>query len=136
MAKLDIDTKDYERLMKAFQNYPGTVEDAVNEVLHNQASPILQESIQNLIPVSTRKPWKGKAPHAKESKSLRDLPENLAITIRTAKRYQYLYFPDDGSNTRRHIGNQQFFLRGAEAKQSEIIDLCINRLVGDLEKSL
>lgn len=138
MAKLGIKTEDFERLIKAYKNIPDVADKSINEVLQNEASPIIVKSIQGLIPESNRN-WAGKLPAAANSKSVAERKKdrkNLSITIGSTSKYHYLYFPDDGTNTRRHIGNQQFFLRGAEAKQSEIIDLCINRLVGDLEKSL
>ena len=54
--------------------------------------------------------------------------EELAVTIKTKPKYDYLYFPDDGSNTRRHVGNQQFMRRGAEKSRDRIIDICVGRL--------
>ena len=52
----------------------------------------------------------------------------LTVTIAARGRYHYLYFPDDGSNTRRHVGNQEFMRRGAEAAAGKIIDICLGRL--------
>ena len=133
MAYFELDAKELDRLQTALKNYPSNAEEAINDVFHNQASPLIQEEINRLMPRSNVKPWKGKLPHAKDSKSLTDLKGNLSITVKSSKKYGYLYFPDDGTNTRRHAGNQQFFWRGAEAKQAEIIDRCVTRLVGDFE---
>lgn len=133
MAYFELDAKELDRLQAALKNYPKNSEEAINDVFHNQASPLIQEAIMRLMPRSNVKPWKGKLPHAKDSKSLTDLKENLSITVKSSKKYGYLYFPDDGSNTRRHAGNQQFFWRGSEEKQTEIIDRCVARLVGDFE---
>lgn len=128
-----LDVSSFENLQKAMKDYQGDTEKAINEILHNEASPLIKESIRRLMPASGHS-WNGKKPAAKTSKrSLTDLKENLAITVRTSKNYQYLYFPDDGTNTRRHAGNKQFFRKGGELKQDEIVDRCINRLVNDFE---
>lgn len=130
-----INVSEVERLQAAMKEYQGSVEDAINDVLHNQAGDLIQEQIRRLIPVSG-KTWKGKSPPAKTSTSLSNVPENLAITVTTAKKYQYLYFPDDGSNTRRHYGNQQFFARGGDAATEEIVDRCITKLINNFENEV
>ena len=79
------------------------------------------------MPVSG-KTWKGRKPPAKTGKSLTDEKWNLSVTVKTTKQYQYLYFPDDGSNTKHHAGNQQFFQRGGDSQADEITERCINRL--------
>lgn len=132
MARFEMDVEQFDRLQQAMKNYHGNTERAINDVLHNEGNELFQESIYRLIPVSG-KTWRGKKPPAASSKSLTDEKSNLAITVKSAKKYQYLYFPDDGTNTRRHVGNQQFFLRGVEAKQTDVVDLCINRLIDDFE---
>ena len=136
MAVFELDAAAVERLQSAMERYAGDTEQAINDVLHNQASPILQDSIKQLIPQS-RKSWKGKKPAARTAKSLTDKKENLAITVKTSNAYQYLYFPDDGTNTKRHVGYKgvprEFFKRGGEAKTNTIIDLCVSRLVDDFE---
>lgn len=135
MARLDIEAKEFDQLTTAIKNFPGDAEKAINEVLHNDASRMLQDSIKNLIPVSGRQ-WKGKRPPASAAKSLTDdKTENLAITVKTTYNYHYLYFPDDGSNTNNHRGNQQFFHRGGESQKSEIIGRCIARLVENIENN-
>lgn len=132
MARFELDSREVDRLFQAMKDFQGDTESAINEVLHKEASPLIQESIQRLMPVSG-KTWKGKSPPAKTSKSLTDEKGNLYVTVKTTKKYQYLYFPDDGTNTRRHVGNQQFFWRGGESQQSEIVDRCVSRLVNDFE---
>lgn len=130
MAVFELKAEDFERLQNVIKNFPGDAEQGINEVLHGEGSSLIQENIRRLMPVSG-KHWKGKKPPAKTSNSLTDMKENLSITVKSAKSHNYLYFPDDGSNTRRHVGNQQFFLHGAEAAKDEVIDRCINRLTTD-----
>ena len=132
MARFELDATEFDRLSQAVKNFPNDAEKTINGVLHNEASPLIQEAIKRLMPVSGKK-WKGKKPAAKTAKSLADEKGNLFVTVKTTNNYRYLYFPDDGTSTRRHVGNQQFFGRGGEAKQTEIVDRCINRLVEDFE---
>lgn len=134
MARFDMDTKEVERLFDAVKNFPGVAEQSINEVFHNYAPPLVSEEIKRLMPASG-KTWAGKAPAAKTAKSLTDEKANLAFVVKTTGKYHYLWFPDDGSNTRNHVGNQQFFQRGGENKQTEIVDRCITQVVTDFEQS-
>lgn len=128
MWKLEI--AEVEKLQQAMKEYEGNTEQVINDVLHNQAGDKIQEAIYLLMPKSNRD-WKGKKPHARDSKSLKNVNNNLAVTVTTTSRYHYLYFADDGSDTQDHIGNQQFFVKGGENVQDEIIDLCIGRLINE-----
>lgn len=130
MARFEMDAKEVERLFNTVKNFPGNAEKSINDVFHNEAPPLVSEEIKRLMPASG-KSWRGKAPAAKTAKSLTDETANLSFTVKTTGKYNYLYFPDDGSNTRRHVGNQQFFQHGGENKQTEIVDRCINRIVDD-----
>lgn len=130
-----MDTKEIERLFNVVKNFPGTAEKSINDVFHNDAPPLVADEIVRLMPASGRS-WSGKAPAAKTAKSVverTDERKNLAFAVGTTGKYHYLYFPDDGSNTRNHVGNQQFFQRGGENKQPEIVDRCITRIVSDFE---
>ena len=118
---------DVDRLQEAIKDYPQDAEKTINEVLHNEGSILIQEEIKRLMPLSGRT-WRGKKSPAKSSNSLISEKGNLFVEIKPKKSYQYLYFPDDGSSTRSHVGNQHFFLRGGERKQDEIIERCIGRL--------
>ena len=133
MSTLDINISEIEKLAQAIQNYPGNAEEIINAVLHNEGGQLIQEAIQPHIPQSG-KTWRGKKAPARTGNSLRSTNENLAVWVRSTKSYQYLYFPDDGTNTYRHVGNQQFFLRGAEAVKDEVIDRCVGRLIQFFDK--
>lgn len=129
----ELNVSEVDRLIDAMKNFPYDTEAVINEVLHTEGAELLQESIKRLMPESGRT-WKGKKKGAKKSKSLRNSYDNLSITVTTTKSYQYLYFPDDGSSTENHYGDQQFFYRGGEAVQDDIIDRCINRLTRVLDE--
>ena len=128
-----IDTEDFERLQEALKNFKGDSEQAINEVLHGEGSTLIEKQIRLLIPESG-KTWKGKGAPAKSGNSLRAENSNLAVTTKSTKKYGYLYFPDNGSNTRRHAGNQHFFLEGAENASGDIIDLCIENIIHKFEE--
>ena len=132
---LQITTVDIEKLQSAMKEYQGDVETSINEILHNEGGELIQDAIRRIIPVSGKN-WRGKASPAKTSKSLQSINTNLAVEVTTTKRYRYLYFPDDGSNTRRHAGNQRFFERGGEAVKDEIIERCISKLTNNFEKGV
>lgn len=127
-----INFSEVDRLMRAMESYSGNTEEAINDVLHNQAGDMAQAEIFRLMPRSNKK--KGK--HAKDVQSLQNITGNLSVTVTTKKKFGYLYFPDDGTNTKRHIGNQQFFARGGEAVQDDIVERCIQRLVNDFEREV
>lgn len=133
--RFELNIADVVRLENALKAYEGDAEKALNDVLHNQAGKLIQDEIKLLMPASGRK-WKGKKAPAKTSKSIKVINGNLSVTETTTKSYHYLYFPDDGTNTQRHVGNQQFFLRGAENKKEEIIDLCVGRLVNNFDNAI
>lgn len=121
---------DVDRLQDALLAYQGdNAEEVINDVLHNDGAALATEAIYRLMPMSGKK----KGQHAKKSKSLKSENGNLSVTIVASGKWHYLYFPDDGTNTRRHVGDQQFFRRGAESVQDEIINRCINRLTTNFE---
>ena len=130
MARHDLNIMEFENLYQAIKEYEGNTENAINDVLHNEAGQLIQDAVKNLIPQSHKR-WKGKKPPAKTSNSLMQQKENLSITVKTRNAYHYLYFPDDGSSTRRHVGNKHFFQRGGESQQDEIANRCVEKLVND-----
>ena len=123
---------DTQQIDRAIQIYAGDAERTVNDVLHNEGGKLIQEEIMRLLPESGRK-WKGKRTAAKRAKPFTQKNENLAVIVRTVSSYHYLYFPDDGTNTKRHIGYKgrprEFMYKGAENQTSKIIDRCIDRLI-------
>lgn len=127
-----IEFAEAEKLQQAMKNYQGETEDVINDVLHNYAGDRAQEDIVRLMPVSSKK----QGSHAKHSNSLRNVLGNLSVTVTTKGNFGYLYFPDDGTNTRRHAGNQQFFARGGDAAMNDIVDRCVTRLTNEFEKGV
>lgn len=134
-ASVKLDVSGFEKLQKAIKEFQGNAEDAINGVLHNEGAQLIQESIRQFMPVSGAS-WKGKKPGAKSAQSLQSTNGNLSVTVSSTKSYQYLYFPDDGTNTRRHVGDQQFFRRGAEAVTDDILERCVGKLINNFEEGV
>lgn len=127
-----LDAKQFDLLQRAIQLYSGDAERTVNDVLHNEGGKLINDEIMRLLPESGRT-WNGKRTAAKQSKPFTQKNEHLAVIVRTVSAYHYLYFPDDGTNTKNHIGYKgkprEFMYKGAENQTGAIIDRCINRLI-------
>lgn len=128
-----LEDDDFDTLLEAMIEYGDTSVDVVNEIIHDSGDTI-RNAIDPLIPVSGRT-FKGHRSGAKGTKwQSYDKDEMLAITVGTISARRYLYFPDDGSNTIRHFGNQHFMLRGVEAAAPEILDRAVDALIKDFER--
>jgi hypothetical protein len=126
---MQISQEEFEKLTKFMLEYQGYAVQHINDILWNEGATLIQESIQQLLPVSGRT-WRGKKKAAKQAAPFTVTDKAaLAVEVGTKYAYHYLYFPDDGSTTRKHAGNQQFMLRGAEAQQERILELCVAKLV-------
>lgn len=136
MARWDLHITEMDDLQQAMKDFQGNTEEVINDVLHNEAGPLIQDAIKRLMPVSGMT-WNGKKKAAKYANSLMQKNENLAVTVKTKTAYNYLWFPDDGQNVknpnRRRAGNQQFFKCGGESQMNEIVNRCMGRLVEDFE---
>lgn len=127
-GNVSLNAREFDRLMTAAQAYPENAEKAINDVLHKQAGPLISQRINPLIHPSGRT-FKGHRASAVASDWPRyDIDENLAVSVGTKSRWRYLYFPDDGSNTKNHAGGQHFFLRGAQAASPEVVQRCIDAM--------
>ena len=125
---------DFEKLVESIKSYGDGAAEIVTDVIHDSGDDIYRR-IDPLINPSGRT-FRGHSSGAKGSKWQRyDTGEPLAITVATTSSRHYLYFPDDGSNTKRHFGNQQFMLRGAEAAAPEILEKGIEALIDNFERS-
>lgn len=130
-----LEAEQVERLQEAMSNYAGYAGKAVDEVLHNQGAKLITEEIMNLLPASGRT-WKGKKAAARSAKPFTQENGKMSVTIKTKSAYNYLYFPDDGTNTKNHIGFQgkprEFMQKGAKNQTARIMDLCVNRLINKI----
>ena len=130
MAWFETDFKAIESLQKHMEKFGQGSGQIVDDVIHGEGAEDIKKAIVPLIPRSGRK-WKGKGAPAASAmpRSFVQDNEQLSVTIAARGKYGYLYFPDDGTNTRKHAGNLQFMRRGAEAAADQVIDRCIKRLI-------
>lgn len=127
-----LDKEQIKRLQQAIENYAGQAGRTIDDVLHNEGGRLINDEIMRLLPASRRN-WRGKRPAAKSTQPFRQYDGKLSVTIATKTKYNYLYFPDDGTDTVSHVGYKgkprEFMLRGAENQTAKIMDLCVNRLI-------
>lgn len=132
LFKLDEDV-GFDRLQAKMQEMGSGSGQLVDEVLHGEGAEVIRKNIKMILPVSGRK-WKGKKPAAKVAAApFKQEDGKLSVTTKTQRNYHYLYFPDDGHTTLKHAGNQQFMLHGAENSAEKIIDMCVSKIVQELE---
>lgn len=127
MARFELNAGDLDALQTQMMEYGEGAGQKIDEVLHGEGAREIDQKIMQLLPESGRH-WKGKKAAARSAQPFTQEDGTLSVTIKTVSNYHYLYFPDDGSNTRKHAGNKQFMHTGAENASGKIIDLCIGKL--------
>ncbi len=131
MARAELDYKEFDNLIELMIR-AAQPEPVINDVLHGFGAEEIEQGIQKLLPQSGRT-WKGKKAPASTAQPFTRENGNLSITVKTKSDYHYLYFPDDGTNTKHHAGNQQFMLRGAESKSEGIANEIAQKLIEQIE---
>lgn len=118
-----------ESLQDMMDHYGATADRIINGVLRTEGAEEIKEKIADLLPESGRK-WRKKKAAAKSVMPGKfvQIYGFLEVGIAARGNWGYLYFPDDGSNTERHAGNQHFMRRGADAATQRIIDICLGKL--------
>ena len=131
MARISLDAEELDALQEAMEQFGEGAAKEINDVLQDAGAREIKQEIQQLLPVSGRS-WKKKKPAAKGAQPFTQESGMLEVTVKTVNNYHYLYFPDDGSNTKKHAGNQQFMLGGAANASEKIVEQCIGRLAESL----
>lgn len=128
MARYELDYHDLLGIVELVGNADRTLADVISDVNQTFSHVEIKKNIMDILPVSGRKPWGGKKPKIASASSSQPFteifPSKLSLTVKTITPYNYLYFPDDGSNTDHHAGNQHFMERGG----LEASDAIINRI--------
>ena len=119
-----LETKDFTEFVAEFNKKVENGPDIITDYLASEGAEVIKKNIMPLIPVSDRRKV-----HAAYSQPLTSSSERLAVNIHARGKWHYLYFPDDGGDTERHVGDQRFMLRGAEASVNEIINNLEQKLV-------
>lgn len=123
-----LNAEDIQTLQDAMEGAGDQAGRVIDRYLHDTGGGEIEQRITDRLPVSGRR-WKGKRSGAKQSKPFRQQFSPLAVTTTTQTNYNYLYFPDDGSNTVRHYGGQHFMLHGAEDARESIVDGIMEQLM-------
>lgn len=127
MAVFAMDHQDAEELVRRIKAFGDGADDAITEVLHGYgAERIGEEARERIFPSGRR--WKGKKKSATAAKPFTSKGSSLTVTVSSKSSYHYLYFPNDGSTTKKHRGQQHFMSEGAEAAMDNIMDRCLARL--------
>ncbi len=126
-----IDTGKTDQLITDIQRTGARAEQIISGVMQSYAGNRIIEKITPILPESGRK-WKGKRKAARQAQPLRTENKDLSVIVRSKSPYHYLYFPDDGSNTVHHHGDQRFMYRGAEAAVPDIIEQCITEITEEI----
>ena len=129
MGWFEFDAGSIDDLHEKMVSYGTGSGQIIDKVLRSEGAEEIKKQIARLLPSSGRH-WKGKAPAASSAMPGRFDQDNgeLSVTIAARGKYHYLYFPDDGSNTRKHAGNKQFMLHGAEAAAPKVVEMCVGKL--------
>lgn len=118
---------DVDRLQKAIINFGEKAEKTINDYLKGEGKEKFIDGVENIIPVSDRN-----KSHAKMSNPLQGVQEeNMTITIKNKKPYQYLYFPDTGGFVTNPVG-QNFMEKGMESKVDSVVNDILDRLQTNL----
>lgn len=129
MGWFEFDAGSIDDLYEKMVSYGTGSGQIIDKVLRSEGAEEIKKQIARLLPSSGRH-WKGKAPAASSAMPGRFDQDNgeLSVTIAARGKYHYLYFPDDGSNTRKHAGDKQFMLHGAEAAAPKVVEMCVGKL--------
>lgn len=127
-----INSDDFEGIQNVISEYGDIGRSVINEVLHGDGAKKIQDEIMRILPYSG-KIWRGKKTAARNAQPFTKREGNLEVKIFSKSTYGYLYFPDDGSNTKRHYGDQQFMRKGAENAAPDIIERCLGRLTNEFK---
>ena len=123
-----LDAPAFDEVIAAAMAFGDGADKVIERTLHEEAGREIYERINPLIHPSGRT-FKGHRASARAS----DWPTydkgSMSVTVAARCEWHYLYFPDDGSNTRRHAGNQRMFERGAEQATQRVADMCIENLM-------
>lgn len=133
MSSIGVGYSAVDELQRRIEGFGEGAGQRIQEVFTGFAAGEIKENVLPLVHQSGRtfKGHRQSARSAGPEKVFTHTVNNLTLIVRTNQTYGYLYFPDDGSNTKRHAGNQQFMQRGMEQATDEIIERCLAALTED-----
>lgn len=120
-VRFSIKNDDIDRLQKQMALFGEQSESLINDYLREIGAKRTIESITSTLPESGRK-WKGKGRPAKTGNPFKSDFVNLGFSIKSKKKYNYLYFPDQGKGTSRNNQPLEFMDKGLDAVYEKIIN--------------
>lgn len=130
MSSVRVDYDGINQLAERMERFGSGAGQVIQGVYTDFAAGEIKENVLPLVHSSGRtfKGHRQSARSAGPDKVFTQTVKDLTLIVRTNRRFGYLYFPDDGSNTRRHAGNQRFMQRGLDQSTDAIIERCVAAL--------
>lgn len=133
MSVINVEYDGITQIQERMQRFGDGSGRVIQGVYENFAAKDIKENVLPLVHASGRT-FKGHRQSAKAAgaeKVFSHQVQDLSLIVRSVSRFGYLYFPDDGSNTKRHAGRQNFMGRGLERSTDAIIERCLAALTED-----
>lgn len=134
-VNFQIKQEDIIRLQEAMMRFGDESESTINDYFMGIGANIGVRAITSLLPTSGRT-WKGKGKPAKSSNPFQSDFVNLGFSIRSKKKYNYLYFPDQGSGTSLKNNPLEFMDKGLDKVYDDIVDGLLKGLKIKIEEEL
>lgn len=133
MSNVRVDYDGFEQLAERIGQFGSGAGRAIQGVYNDFAAGEIKENALPLVHPSGRtfKGHRSGARAAGPERVFTQQVDGLTLVVRTNRPFGYLYFPDDGSNTKRHAGQQHFMQRGLDASTESIIERCLAALTED-----
>ena len=97
--------------------------------MHNEGKTKIVNSITNFIPVSPRT-----NKHAKTSKWYETKDFNLALQIKNARKFYYIYFPLTATGTSEKKQPNDYFTKGINKVYDDVVSEMLTEIQNDLLK--
>lgn len=131
MAKINFEMKreDVEKITNLLSKIPQNAEETINNYLHNEGKTKLVKSITNYIPVSPKT-----TRHAKMSDWYETKNFNLALQIKNARKFYYIYFPLTATGTSIKKHPNDFFTKGIDVVYDDVVSEMLEEIQNNLLK--
>lgn len=130
MASVSVKFDGVEQLGERIAEFGAGAGQIIQGVYEDFGAKEIKQNILPLVHASGRT-FKGHRQGAKGAgpeKVFTHIVKDLSLVVRTNRPFGYLYFPDDGSTSRKHAGQQHFMQRGLDMSTQTIIERCIAAL--------
>lgn len=134
-VNFQIKQDDIIRLQEAMVRFGNESESTINDYLMGIGANMGIRSIISQLPTSGRT-WKGKGKSAKSGNPFQSDFVNLGFSIRSKKKYNYLYFPDQAAGTSSGNSPLEFMDRGLDKVYNNIVDGLLKSLQIKIEEEL